>query len=159
MELQQQQQQLISMEGIENSNFRALLTKLINVMLSLLAVVLIFVSTVASMLGPFLTTRLVLFTGTSLACWSPLRSVKVQLVNRQGIVSSSLHKRPTQRNWPCYQTLAVMFQFDVCIFFRLRILTTVCMIAALVAVWQNWSVCQDLSHRLLEQYRRYVPVK
>ena len=57
MELQQQQQQLISMEGIENSNFRALLTKLINVMLSLLAVILIFVSTVASMLGPFLTTR------------------------------------------------------------------------------------------------------
>ena len=60
MELQQQQQQLISMEGIENSNFRALLTKLINVMLSLLAVILIFVSTVASMLGPFLTTRWVL---------------------------------------------------------------------------------------------------
>ena len=57
MELQQQQQQLISMEGIENSNFRALLTKLINVMLSLLAVILIFVSTIASMLGPFLTTR------------------------------------------------------------------------------------------------------
>ena len=59
MELQQQQQQLISMEGIENSNFRALLTKLINVMLSLLAVILIVLSTVASMLGPFLTTRYV----------------------------------------------------------------------------------------------------
>ncbi len=59
MELQQQQQHMISMEGIDNSNFRALLTKLINVMLSLLAVVLIFVSTVASMLGPFLTTRYV----------------------------------------------------------------------------------------------------
>lgn len=57
MELQQQQQQLISMEGIENSNFRALLTKLINVVLALLAVVLVFVSTVANMLGPFLTTR------------------------------------------------------------------------------------------------------
>ena len=45
------------MEGIENSNFRALLTKLINVVLALLAVVLVFVSTVANLLGPFLTTR------------------------------------------------------------------------------------------------------
>jgi len=58
MELQQQQQQLISMEGIENSNFRAVLTKLINVMLALLAVVLVTVSTVASLLAPFLTSRL-----------------------------------------------------------------------------------------------------
>ena len=59
MELQQQQQQLISMEGIENSNFRALLTKMINVVLAILAVVLVFVSTVANLLGPFLTTRYV----------------------------------------------------------------------------------------------------
>lgn len=58
MELQQQQQQLISMEGIENSNFRALITKLINVMLALLAVVLVLVSTLANLIGPFLTTRL-----------------------------------------------------------------------------------------------------
>ena len=57
MEMQQQQQQLISMEGIENSNFRALITKLINVILALLAVILVLVSTIANLLGPFLTTR------------------------------------------------------------------------------------------------------
>ena len=58
MELQQQQQQhLISMEGIENTNFRALLTKLINVVLAVLAVLLVLVSTVAGMLGPFLNSR------------------------------------------------------------------------------------------------------
>ena len=57
MELAQQQQQLISMEGIENSNFRQLLTKLINVLLALLAVVLVLVSTIANFLAPFLTTR------------------------------------------------------------------------------------------------------
>lgn len=55
MELQQQQQQLI--EGIEISNYRALLSKMLNVALALLAVILVLVSTVANLLGPFLTTR------------------------------------------------------------------------------------------------------
>ena len=58
MELQQQQQhQLISMEGIENTNFRALLTKLINVLLALLAVILVIVSTAAGVVAPFLNSR------------------------------------------------------------------------------------------------------
>ena len=74
MELQQQQQQLISMEGIENSNFRALITKLINVALALLAVVLVLVSTIANMLSPFLTTRFrilstILLVAGALAIW------------------------------------------------------------------------------------------
>ncbi|XP_021364281.1 transmembrane and coiled-coil domains protein 1-like isoform X3 [Mizuhopecten yessoensis] len=57
MELQQQQQQLISMEMVDNVTFRTLLTKLINVLLALLAVVLVFVSTGAHLVAPFLTTR------------------------------------------------------------------------------------------------------
>ncbi|XP_064651790.1 transmembrane and coiled-coil domains protein 1-like isoform X5 [Lineus longissimus] len=57
MELQQQQQQLISMEGVENANARALITKLINVVLAILAVILVLVSTIANMLSPFITTR------------------------------------------------------------------------------------------------------
>jgi len=59
MELQLQQQRLISMEGIENSTFRALVTKLINVALAMLAVILVFVSTIANFATPFLTSRFV----------------------------------------------------------------------------------------------------
>ncbi|KAK2164191.1 hypothetical protein NP493_1428g00011 [Ridgeia piscesae] len=58
MELQLQQQRLISMEGIENSTFRALVTKLINVALAMLAVILVFVSTIANFATPFLTSRM-----------------------------------------------------------------------------------------------------
>ena len=57
MELQQQQQQILSMEGFENSTLRAVLTKLINVVLALLGVILLIVSAVPKLLGPFLTTR------------------------------------------------------------------------------------------------------
>ncbi|XP_050395116.1 transmembrane and coiled-coil domains protein 1 isoform X2 [Patella vulgata] len=58
MEQQQQQQQILSMEMVENVTFRTILTKLINVVLALVAVILVFVSTAANLLSPFLTTRL-----------------------------------------------------------------------------------------------------
>ncbi|XP_078333550.1 transmembrane and coiled-coil domains protein 1-like isoform X3 [Crassostrea virginica] len=57
MELQQQQQQIISMEMVDNVTFRTLLTKLINVVLAIVAVVLVIVSTAANLVAPFLTTR------------------------------------------------------------------------------------------------------
>lgn len=57
MELQQQQQQIISMEMVDNVTFRTLLTKLINVVLAIVAVVLVVVSTAANLVAPFLTTR------------------------------------------------------------------------------------------------------
>ncbi|KAK3087669.1 hypothetical protein FSP39_008959 [Pinctada imbricata] len=57
MELQQQQQQIISMEMVDNVTFRTLLTKLLNVVLAILAVILVFVSTAANLVAPFLTTR------------------------------------------------------------------------------------------------------
>ncbi|XP_048781385.1 transmembrane and coiled-coil domains protein 2-like isoform X3 [Ostrea edulis] len=57
MELQQQQQQIISMEMVENVTFRTLLTKLINVVLAIVAVILVVVSTAANLVAPFLTTR------------------------------------------------------------------------------------------------------
>ncbi|CAH1775884.1 unnamed protein product [Owenia fusiformis] len=74
MELQQQQQQLISMEGIENSNARVFITKLINMVLAILVVLLVAVSTLANILGPFLTSRLrilstVALIGCSVAVW------------------------------------------------------------------------------------------
>ncbi|PVD31946.1 hypothetical protein C0Q70_07372 [Pomacea canaliculata] len=58
LEQQQQQQQLLSMEMVENVTFRTILTKLINVVLAVLAVILVFVSTGANLLSPFLTTRM-----------------------------------------------------------------------------------------------------
>ena len=72
MELQLQQQRLISMEGIENSTFRALVTKLINVALGMLAVILVFISTISNFASPFLTSRSV-FSGLSSYCWSAER--------------------------------------------------------------------------------------
>ncbi|KAL8561540.1 hypothetical protein ACOMHN_057233 [Nucella lapillus] len=62
LEQQQQQQQLLSMEMVENVTFRTILTKLINVILALLAVVLVFVSTAANLLSPFLTSRMRILT-------------------------------------------------------------------------------------------------
>ncbi|XP_063406755.1 transmembrane and coiled-coil domains protein 1-like isoform X2 [Mytilus trossulus] len=57
MELQQQQQQIISMEMVENVTFRTLLTKMLNVVLAILAVILVFVSTLANCLAPFIANR------------------------------------------------------------------------------------------------------
>ncbi|XP_053480576.1 transmembrane and coiled-coil domains protein 1 isoform X3 [Ictalurus furcatus] len=57
MELQQQQQQVVQLEGLENATARALLGKLINVLLTLMAVLLVFVSTVANCVAPMMKTR------------------------------------------------------------------------------------------------------
>ncbi|RUS77212.1 hypothetical protein EGW08_015039 [Elysia chlorotica] len=54
LEQQQQQQQILSMEMVENATFRTIISKLINVVLALLAVVLVCVSTAAKFLSPFL---------------------------------------------------------------------------------------------------------
>uniref|UniRef100_A0A8B9GMI4 Transmembrane and coiled-coil domain family 1 n=1 Tax=Astyanax mexicanus TaxID=7994 RepID=A0A8B9GMI4_ASTMX len=57
MELQQQQQQVVQLEGLENATARTLLGKLINVLLTLMAVLLVFVSTVANCVVPLMKTR------------------------------------------------------------------------------------------------------
>lgn len=53
----QQQQQVVQLEGVENANARALLGKLINVILALMAVLLVFVSTLANFITPLMKTR------------------------------------------------------------------------------------------------------
>ncbi|KAL4645817.1 transmembrane and coiled-coil domains protein 2 isoform X1 [Arapaima gigas] len=53
----QQQQQVVQLEGVENGGARALLGKLINVLLALMAVLLVFVSTVASFITPLMKSR------------------------------------------------------------------------------------------------------
>lgn len=55
MELQQQQ--VVQLEGLENATARNLLGKLINILLALMAVLLVFVSTVANCVVPLLKTR------------------------------------------------------------------------------------------------------
>lgn len=57
MELQQQQQQVVQLEGLENATARTLLGKLINVLLAIMAVLLVFVSTVANCIVPLMKTR------------------------------------------------------------------------------------------------------
>ncbi|KAM6927437.1 transmembrane and coiled-coil domains protein 2 [Xenentodon cancila] len=57
LELQQQQQQVVQLEGVENANARVLLGKLINVILALMAVLLVFVSTLANFITPLMKTR------------------------------------------------------------------------------------------------------
>ncbi|KAJ8894479.1 hypothetical protein PR048_007133 [Dryococelus australis] len=54
---QQQHQQYVTLEGIDNSNARALVVKLINVVLTVLQVVLLLVATAAGIVMPFLRTR------------------------------------------------------------------------------------------------------
>lgn len=51
------QQQYVTVEGIDNSNARALIVKLINVVLTVLQVVLLLVATAAGIIMPFLKTR------------------------------------------------------------------------------------------------------
>ncbi|XP_069671403.1 transmembrane and coiled-coil domains protein 2-like isoform X3 [Periplaneta americana] len=63
---QQQHQQYVTLEGIDNSNARALVVKLINVVLTVLQVVLLLVATAAGIVMPFLRTRLRVLTTTLL---------------------------------------------------------------------------------------------
>ncbi|XP_053213398.1 transmembrane and coiled-coil domains protein 1-like [Panonychus citri] len=60
MEHQQHQhlQQLVNLDSLENSNARALVLKLINVLLTVLQVILLLVATVANIVTPFLKTRI-----------------------------------------------------------------------------------------------------
>ncbi|KAF6210468.1 hypothetical protein GE061_013574 [Apolygus lucorum] len=59
MEHQQaQHQQYLTLEGLDNSNARALIVKLINVVLTVLQVILLLVATAAGIIMPFLRTRL-----------------------------------------------------------------------------------------------------
>ncbi|XP_045028831.1 transmembrane and coiled-coil domains protein 2-like [Daphnia magna] len=67
VEHQAQHQQHVSLEGIENSNARAVLVKFINMALTLLQLVLVVVSTSANIIAPFLKTRLRVLTTCILA--------------------------------------------------------------------------------------------
>ncbi|XP_030760752.1 transmembrane and coiled-coil domains protein 2 isoform X2 [Sitophilus oryzae] len=57
-----QQQQYVMLEGLDNSNARALVVKLINVLLTVLQVVLLLVATCAGIIMPFLRTRVRIIT-------------------------------------------------------------------------------------------------
>ncbi|XP_058116115.1 transmembrane and coiled-coil domains protein 2 isoform X1 [Anopheles coustani] len=82
------QQQYVTVEGIYNSNARAVVVKLINVVLTVLQVVLLLVATVAGIIVPFLKTRLRVL--TTLLCtlaliaivrqWPDVRDTGVHLI-------------------------------------------------------------------------------
>ncbi|KAB7500711.1 Transmembrane and coiled-coil domains protein 1 [Armadillidium nasatum] len=58
----QQQQQFLTLEGLENSNARMLFVKLINILLTVLQVLLLIIATVAGILTPLLQTKTRLIT-------------------------------------------------------------------------------------------------
>ncbi|XP_043505446.1 transmembrane and coiled-coil domains protein 2 isoform X4 [Polistes fuscatus] len=61
---QQQHQQYVTLEGLDNSNARALVVKLINIVLTVLQVILLLVATGAGIMVPFLRTRVRILTTT-----------------------------------------------------------------------------------------------
>merc|ERR1719431_1978092 len=85
-----QHQQYVTLEGIENSNARALVVKGVNVLLTLLQVVLVILATSAQILKPFLrtptrvVTTVLLVTVLVLAIrqWGELKEVSLQLMNK-----------------------------------------------------------------------------
>uniref|UniRef100_A0A182SG98 Uncharacterized protein n=1 Tax=Anopheles maculatus TaxID=74869 RepID=A0A182SG98_9DIPT len=91
------QQQYVTVEGIYNSNARAVVVKLINVVLTVLQVILLLVATVAGIIVPFLKTRLRVL--TTLLCtlvliaivrqWPDVRDTGVHLIRilRSQVVS------------------------------------------------------------------------
>uniref|UniRef100_A0A182PP67 Uncharacterized protein n=1 Tax=Anopheles epiroticus TaxID=199890 RepID=A0A182PP67_9DIPT len=93
------QQQYVTVEGIYNSNARAVVVKLINVVLTVLQVILLLVATVAGIIVPFLKTRLRVL--TTLFCtllliavvrqWPDVRDTGVHLIRilRSQVVSDT----------------------------------------------------------------------
>uniref|UniRef100_A0A182Q4F1 Uncharacterized protein n=1 Tax=Anopheles farauti TaxID=69004 RepID=A0A182Q4F1_9DIPT len=93
------QQQYVTVEGIYNSNARAVVVKLINVVLTVLQVILLLVATVAGIIVPFLKTRLRVL--TTLLCtlvliaivrqWPDVRDTGVHLIRilRSQVVSDT----------------------------------------------------------------------
>jgi Flp pilus assembly protein TadB len=85
-----QHQQYVTLEGIENSNARALVVKGVNVLLTLLQVVLVILATSAQILKPFLrtptrvVTTVLLVTVFVLAVrqWGELKEVSLQLMDK-----------------------------------------------------------------------------
>lgn len=83
------QQQYVTVEGIDNSNARAVVVKLINVVLTVLQVILLLVATAAGITMPFLKTRIRVL--TTIICiisivfiirqWSDLRNILLNTID------------------------------------------------------------------------------
>lgn len=86
----QQQQQYVNLEVLDNSNARALVVKLINVLLTVLQVILLLVATGAGIIMPFLRTRLrilstvVIVIGTAfiLKQWPEVKDIGIHAIKR-----------------------------------------------------------------------------
>ncbi|XP_055687075.1 transmembrane and coiled-coil domains protein 2 isoform X3 [Lutzomyia longipalpis] len=82
------QQQYVTVEGIDNSNARALVVKLINVVLTVLQVILLLVATAAGIIMPFLKTRVrvlttvffILVTMFAIRQWPDVRDIGSHIV-------------------------------------------------------------------------------
>jgi hypothetical protein len=87
-----QHQQYVTLEGIENSNARALVVKGINVLLTLLQVVLLILATAAQIIKPFLksparivsTTLLITALVMAVKQWADIRELSLAVASRLG---------------------------------------------------------------------------
>jgi len=92
-----QHQQYVTLEGIENSNARALVVKGINVLLTLLQVILLILATIAQIIKPFLksptrivsTLLLIFAVVTAIKQWADLKELSLAVATKMGPSSSS----------------------------------------------------------------------
>jgi len=98
-----QHQQYVTLQGIENSNARALVVKGINVLLTLLQVILLILATIAQIIKPFLksparivsTLLLILGLVTAIKQWADLKELSMAVATKMGPSSSSSGTPPS----------------------------------------------------------------
>lgn len=101
-----QHQQYVTLEGIENSNARALVVKGINVLLTLLQVVLLILATAAQIIKPFLKSPARILTTTVLIVavvmvskqWSDLKELSLAAASRFGNQQKSADSGVSKQN-------------------------------------------------------------
>ncbi|KAJ8978327.1 hypothetical protein NQ317_011177 [Molorchus minor] len=125
-----QQQQYVTLEGLDNSNARALVVKLINVLLTVLQVILLLVATGAGIIMPFLRTSR-----------DSDRSVTVTEIvdGNVGKYSLSLPIRSPFFTRTMSKTL--------------RILSTVILVVAIAFVLRQWPEVQDLGSHVIKRLK------
>ncbi|KAJ8948981.1 hypothetical protein NQ318_023005 [Aromia moschata] len=124
-----QQQQYVTLEGLDNSNARALVVKLINVLLTVLQVILLLVATGAGIIMPFLRTR------------NYDRSVTVtEIVD--GTVGKYSLSVPIRS--PCFTRTVSK---------TLRILSTVILVVAIAFILRQWPEVQDIGSHVIKRLK------
>nr|CAD7392792.1 unnamed protein product [Timema cristinae] len=164
---QQQHQQYVTLEGIDNSNARALVVKLINVVLTVLQVVLLLVATAAGIVMPFLAhsdCTMVSLNAAKMNC--QLTVADLSLTCDKDCTMGSLNTAEMN----CRLTVADLTltcdkdctmgslnaESGVCC---LRILTTTLLVAGIVFILKQWPEVRDVGNHLMRHLKETLSVK